>query len=262
MELFPVPDLPEIEPGDDIGELITERADIRADDIVIVASTIVSKAEDRRASLDDYEAGPRAIEIAKRIGAITGGDKDPRLAQAILEESTEVLVEAPFILAETSFGHVGVNAGIDRSNTGGAELLLLPQRPSRSAERIRNALPSRNPVIVTDTCGRPFRHGQVGVAIGWAGLDASKDWRGSEDRDGHELAVTVESVIDELAAAANLVSGEGDGGTPVVIARDVPLGEHDGSNAFFRDVRTDFVRQALRLWEYRRDPALYGDIEE
>lgn len=253
MELFPVPDMPEIGPGDRIGKLITDRVALEPDDIILVASTIVSKAEDRRAALSDFEAGPRAKELARQIGDVLGEEKDPRFAQAVLEESTEVIMESPFLLTETRFGHVGVNAGIDRSNTGGADLLLLPERPSESAERIRQELPAANPVIVTDTSGRPFRHGQVGVAIGWAGMAASRDWRGATDRDGHELQVTVESVIDELAAAANVVAGEGDGGDPVVVARDVSLGDHPGSDAFFRDISSDFVRIALREWEYDPD---------
>ncbi len=254
MELFAVEGIPEIRPDDNIGELIAERVSLRDDDVVVVASTIVSKAEDRRASLEAYDPGPRAREIANRIGAISGEEKDPRLAQAVLEESTEVLIETPFLLSETHCGHVGVNAGIDRSNTGDAEILLLPRRPSASAAVIRQSLPDRNPVIVTDTCGRPFRHGQVGVALGWDGMGASRDWRGMEDRDGHELAVTVESIVDELAAAANVVSGEGADGTPVIVARDVPLAGFETSDALFRDVRTDFVRQALRDWDYPREP--------
>ncbi len=253
MELVAVQGIPEIRPGDEIGTIVGDRADINADDVVIVASTIVSKAEDRGASLEDFRAGPRAREIARRIGDIVGAEKDPRFAQAVLEESVEVIVDAPFMLTESRFGHVGVNAGIDRSNTGGAEILLLPEDPTASAARIRSQLPHENPVIVTDTCGRPFRHGQVGVAIGWSGMDASRDWRGETDRDGHELKVTVESVVDELAAAANLVGGEGDGGTPVVIAKGYDLDSHGGSNNFYRDVRSDFVRHALREWEYDSD---------
>ena len=81
-------------------------------------------------------------------------------------------------------------------------------------------------------------------------MPASRDWRGETDRDGHELQVTVQSVIDELASAANLVSGEGDGGNPVVVVRDWEFGDHEGSNNLFRDMRGDFVRQALRGWEY------------
>jgi coenzyme F420-0:L-glutamate ligase/coenzyme F420-1:gamma-L-glutamate ligase len=251
MELFAVPDLPEIRPGDDIAALVRSRADLREDDVVCVASTIVSKAEGRQADLSDFPAGPRAREIAANLEAATGEEKDPRFAQAVLEESVDVLTESPFLLTETRFGHVGVNAGIDRSNVPDHDLLLLPRRPAESAERIREGLPADR-VVVTDTCGRPFRHGQRGVAIGWAGMNASRDWRGEADRDGRELGVTVESVVDELAAAANLLAGEGGGGTPVVVVRGFEWGDHGGSDEHYRDVESDFVRQALRGWTYER----------
>jgi coenzyme F420-0:L-glutamate ligase/coenzyme F420-1:gamma-L-glutamate ligase len=250
MHVFAVEGLPEIQPGDDLAELISAESEIQTNDIICVASTIVSKAEGHVADLSDFPAGPRAREIADRLSAIAGEEKDPRFAQAVLEESTDVLMSAPFLLTETRFGHVGVNAGIDRSNTGEAELLLLPPRPSESAARIRDGLPGSPPVIVTDTSGRPFRHGQRGVALGWDGMAASRDWRGETDRDGYELGVTVESVVDELAAASNLVTGEGDGGTPVAVVRDWDFGDHDGSDNLYREVAGDFVRQALRGWTY------------
>ncbi|ELZ75084.1 coenzyme F420-0:L-glutamate ligase [Haloferax volcanii] len=249
MELFPVPDVPEIREGDDLAALVSERVDLRPDDVVCVASTVVSKAEGRFADLDDFPAGPRARELAARLAELTGDEKDPRFAQAVLEESVDLVMSEPFLLTETRFGHVGVNAGIDRSNVPDHDLLLLPKRPSESAERIRAGVDADR-VVVTDTCGRPFRHGQRGVAIGWAGLSASRDWRGEADRDGRELGVTVESVVDELAAAANLVQGEGDGGTPVVVVRDFEWGDHGESDAHFRDIDGDFVRQALREWRY------------
>ncbi|WP_332897877.1 coenzyme F420-0:L-glutamate ligase [Haladaptatus sp. CMSO5] len=251
MELFSVPDLPEVRPGDDIAALIAERVSLDPDDVVVIASTIISKAEGRQANLAEFPAGPRAREIAATLEAITGEEKDPRFAQAVLEESTDIVMDAPFLLTETRFGHVGVNAGIDRSNVPDAELLLLPKRPSESAERIHDKLGV--PVVVTDTCGRPFRHGQRAVAIGWAGMPASRDWRGESDRDGRELGVTVQCVVDELAGAANLVSGEGDGGTPVTIVRDWEFGDHGGSENLYRSVETDFVRQALRGWSYERN---------
>ncbi|MFB6122631.1 MAG: coenzyme F420-0:L-glutamate ligase [Haloferacaceae archaeon] len=252
LELLAVPDLPEIRPGDSLAALVGERVDLRPDDVVCVASTVVSKAEGRHADLADFPAGPRARELAAKLEADTGEAKDPRFAQAVLEESTDVLVESPFLLTETRFGHVTVNAGIDRSNVPDADLLLLPKRPGESAERVRAGL-DVDRVVVTDTCGRPFRHGQRGVAVGWAGMPASRDWRGETDRDGRELSVTVESVVDELAAAANLVAGEGAGGTPVVVVRGFEFGDHEGSDEQFRDVETDFVRQALRGWSYARD---------
>ncbi|GAA0248731.1 coenzyme F420-0:L-glutamate ligase [Haladaptatus pallidirubidus] len=253
MNVFAVPGIPEVEPGDDIAELVEERIDLEPGDVLLVASTIVSKAEDRTANLADFPASPRAEELAARLGEISGEEKDPRFAQAVIEESTEIIMDAPFLLTSTRFGHIGVNAGIDRSNTGDADLLLLPKRPNESADRIRSALSQDVPVVVTDTCGRPFRHGQRGVALGWAGMPASRDWRGERDRDGHELEVTVESVVDELASAANLVSGEGDDGLPVVVVRDWEFGNHEGSDNLFRAVDSDFVRQALRGWEFARD---------
>ena len=252
MELTPVTDLPEIRPGDDIAALAADRADLEAGDVLTVASTIVSKAEGRMADLEDFPVSGRAEEIADRLEELTGEEKDPRFAQAVLEESTELLIDAPFLLTETWFGHISVNAGIDRSNVPDHDILLLPKKPTESAERIRAGLAARGiedvAVIVTDTCGRPFRHGQRGVALGWAGMPASRDWRGELDRDGHELGVTVQSVVDELASAANLVTGEGAGGTPAVVVRDWAFGDHAGSDELFRSVEDDLVRQALREW--------------
>lgn len=248
MNLHAVGDLPEIRPGDDLATLIRERIDLEAGDVLTVASTVVSKAEGRAADLSAFPAGPRATEIAHNLTERTGEEKDPRFAQAVLEESTDLLMESPFLLTETRFGHVCVNAGIDRSNVPDHDLLLLPKRPSESAERIRSGLPADVAVIVTDTCGRPFRHGQRGVALGYAGMSASRDWRGEPDRDGRELGVTVESVVDELAAAGNLVAGEGAGGTPAVVVRGFDADRFAGSDALFRNVSSDFVRQALREW--------------
>ena len=248
MDVFAVPALPEFEPGDDLATAIEERVDLRPGDVVCVASTVVSKVEDRGRALDSFEPGDRARELAAGIEAATGSEKDPRFAQAVLEESVELLLARPFLLAVTPFGHVGVNAGIDRSNTGGADLLLLPENPAASARRIREGLSGSPGVIVTDTSGRPFRLGQRGVAIGWAGLPACRDWRGEPDREGDELEVTVEAVVDELAAAANLVSGEGNGGEPVVVIRGFDWGEYGGSDQLFRPDERDYVKAALRDW--------------
>jgi len=253
MEVLAVEGLPEIEPGADLAAAIESSAEIGDDDVLCVASTVVSKAEGRLASLSDFPAGPRAKEIASHLSDLAGEEKDPRFAQAVLEESTELIMEAPFLLTETPFGHIGVNAGIDRSNVPGADLLLLPERPSESATRIREGLAADPAVVVTDTCGRPFRHGQQGVAIGWAGTPASRDWRGETDREDHELVATVQSVVDELAGAANLLMGEGDVGVPAAVVRGWSFGDHAGSENLFRDVESDFVRQALRGWSYDPD---------
>ncbi|WP_459192990.1 coenzyme F420-0:L-glutamate ligase [Halosimplex sp. J119] len=251
MELFAVEDIPEVRPGDDVGELIAERVDLREGDVVCVSHSIVSKAEGRQADLSDFDPGPQAERIAERIGALAGEEKDPRFAQAVIDESRELLTEQPLLLAVTRFGHISVNAGIDRSNVPDADLLLLPEDPSASAERIHETLDV--PVVVTDTSGRPFRQGQRGVAIGWAGMPAARDWRGEHDRDGRELGVTVEAVVDELAAAANLLTGEGDDGLPVAVVRDFEFGDHEPHDGLFRSENADYVRDALREWDYDRD---------
>ena len=260
MEAVAVEGIPEVGPGDDLPALLSANADLRDGDVLCVASTVVSKAAGRLAPLSSFAPGPRARAIANRLAGISGERKDPRFAQAVLDESAALVMEAPFLLAETHFGHIAVNAGIDRSNVGRPDgdardpeaehVLLLPRRPDEHAQAIREAVATDVRVVVTDTCGRPFRHGQTGVAIGWDGLPASRDWRGTTDRDGYELGVTVEAVVDELAATANLVMGEGDGGTPAVVVRDWSFGNLGGSDQLFRDVGTDFVRQALRGWSY------------
>jgi coenzyme F420-0:L-glutamate ligase/coenzyme F420-1:gamma-L-glutamate ligase len=248
MEAFAVEGVPEIRSGDDLGTLLADAIDLEDGDVLCVASTVVSKAEGRKADLSTFPPTERAESIAERLASITGERKDPRFAQAVLEESEELLTEAPFLLAVTRFGHITVNAGIDRSNVPGADLLLLPENPTAAAERLAAELDV--PVVVTDTSGRPFRYGQRGVAVGWAGLPAARDWRGELDRDGRELGVTVQAVVDELAGAANLVAGEGDGGTPAVVVRDWAFGDHAGSDDLFRREEDDIVREALREWSF------------
>ncbi|WP_158855500.1 coenzyme F420-0:L-glutamate ligase [Halorhabdus sp. CUG00001] len=251
MEVFAVDGLPEVRPGEDLAGLIEDNVDLQDGDVLCVASTVVSKAEGRGANLAAFEPGERARAIAERIGEIADEPKDPRFAQAVLEESEEILLGAPFILAVTQFGHITVNAGIDRSNVPETDLLLLPENPTASARRLHDALGV--PVVVTDTSGRPFRQGQRGVALGWAGLPACRDWRGEHDREGRELTATVEAVADELAATANLVTGEGADGRPVAVVREFAFGDHDGHDALFRDPESDLVRQALRGYEYSTD---------
>ncbi len=248
MNVFAVEGLGEIREGDDIAALIDDAVDLQPNDVVCVASTIVSKAGGRQADLDDFVADEQAERIADQIGELAGEQKDPRFAQAVIEESEELLMEFPIMLAVTKFGHITVNAGIDRSNIPDADLLLLPEDPTAEAERLHEALGV--PVIVTDTSGRPFRHGQRGVAIGWAGMPAARDWRGKEDRNGKELEATVQAVVDELAAAANLVTGEGAGGTPVAVVRDWEFGSFEGSDDLFRAEDDDLIRPALKEYSH------------
>jgi len=230
--------LPLIQEGDDLASLVESHFDLQEGDVLCIASTVVAKAEGRRRRLEDYFPSSRALEIAGRLG------KDPRFVQAVLEESSELLLENPFLLVSTKFGHIGVNAGIDQSNVGDDRILLLPENPSASAAAIRQRLHCDCAVIITDTSGRPFRCGVAGVAIGWAGIGALRDWRGKPDLHGRPLEITQEAVADELAGMANLLMGEAGGGTPAVVFRglDYPrVGE-----SLFREKEQDVIRRHLK----------------
>jgi len=230
--------MPLVKEGDDIVSMIVERVSLQDDDVVCIASTVVSKAEGRSRSLEDYEPSPWSRKVAKRLG------KDSRFVQAVTEESEEILIDSPFLLTVTRFGHIGVNAGIDNSNVDGDRILLLPHDPKASAERIRAELGKECAVIITDTCGRPFRCGVSGVAIGWAGIGALRDWRGELDLEGQELEITQEAIVDEIAAMANFLMGEGGDGTPVVVFRGLRYSRTGGT--LFRPEKMDVIRSHLK----------------
>ncbi|MCR3883002.1 coenzyme F420-0:L-glutamate ligase [Methanotrichaceae archaeon M04Ac] len=238
-----VRDLPAFKEGDDLVGMILERFPLRDGDVVCIASTVVSKSEGRTRRLEDYTPSSRSMEIAERL------DKDPRFVEAVLEESQEVILESPFLLVATRFGHVGVNAGIDLSNVGGERILLLPEDPKASADRIRRGLQNDCAVIVTDTSGRPFRCGVAGVAVGWSGIAALRDWRGERDLEGRELEITLEAIADEIAGMANFLMGEAGGGTPVVVVRGLSYPKSGGG--IFRPRELDVIRARLQESESR-----------
>lgn len=235
-------DFPLISEGENIGKQIKENVEIKNLDLIAVASTIVSKSQGRVVNLCNYDPSKRAKNIAKNI------DEDPRFVEIVLEESEELLIENPFLLAITSFGHVAPNAGVDRSNIESG-ILLLPEKPQKYAKSLYSKVDS--PVVITDTCGRPFRIGQVGVSIGWHGFDAIKDWRGEKDLYGKKLEITKEALADEFAAAANLLMGEGAGGKPVVCFENVPDILSKGDSNLFRPKRRDIAMKSLL--KYKND---------
>ena len=231
--------LPIIKQGDDIASLIKSLFDFQEGDVLCLASTIVAKSEGRFRDLESYHPTDRAAAIAQNIG------KDPRFVQAVLEESLDVLIDHPFLLVQTRFGHVGVNAGIDQSNVGDARILLLPEDPGRSAKRLCASLGKDLAVIITDTCGRPFRSGVAGVAIGWAGIAALRDWRGEQDLHGKALEITLEAIVDEIAAMANLLMGEAGDGTPAVVFRGLQYPRCGGDSVFMAEEK-DVIRPRLK----------------
>jgi coenzyme F420-0:L-glutamate ligase/coenzyme F420-1:gamma-L-glutamate ligase len=230
--------MPVIKEGDDLASFIESHFQLQDGDVVCIASTIVAKSEGRFRSLDDYNTSPRAIRIASAIG------KDSRFIQAVLDESAEILLEQPFILSVTRFGHIGVNAGIDQSNVGEGRILLLPQDPQASAERIRSRLGKDCAVMITDTCGRPFRCGVAGVAIGCSGVASLRDWRGEADMNGRKLEITLEAIADEIAGMANLLMGEAGDRTPVTVIRGLKYPRSGGS--LFMPKEKDVIRPYLK----------------
>jgi coenzyme F420-0:L-glutamate ligase/coenzyme F420-1:gamma-L-glutamate ligase len=225
----PVPDLPEIRPGDDLAALIASAGvPIGARDVVVVSQKAVSKAEGRVVPLAGVAVGPRARELAERL------DKEPALVQLVLDESSEVLrAERGVLIVRTHQGVVCANAGVDRSNLpGGDSACLLPLDPDASARRLRAGLPGRPAVVIADSLGRAWRLGQADVAIGCAGLAPLDDRRGSADRDGRTLEASVDAVADQAAAAAALVRDKA-GREAVVVVRGLDrfVTEDDGPGA-------------------------------
>jgi coenzyme F420-0:L-glutamate ligase/coenzyme F420-1:gamma-L-glutamate ligase len=225
--LTPIPDIPMVRPGDDLAGLLIaacEKSGLApADgDVVVVAQKIVSKAEGRYVDLANVRPSPRAQGLAAQV------DKDPRLIEVILGESRRVVRHRPGVLiVEHRLGFIMANAGVDRSNVdpaAGAEpVLLLPRDPDASAarllERLAGHFHKRLGVIITDSWGRAWRRGTVGVALGAAGLPSLMDMRGRPDLFGHELRVTQTGFADEIASAASLLMGQADEARPVVLVR-------------------------------------------
>ncbi|MGD1034001.1 MAG: coenzyme F420-0:L-glutamate ligase [Candidatus Dormibacteria bacterium] len=228
LELRGVEGLPEIAPGDDLGRLISERAgELRRGDVVVIAQKVVSKAEGRLLDLDGVVVGPRARELAEDLHA------DPRMVQVVLDESVRVVRSDRVLIVETRHGYVCANAGVDRSNVPGTDLVcLLPLDCDRSAaglrERIGQVAGVEVGVVISDTFGRPWRLGLCNVALGVAGMPATVDYRGSSDDFGMPLHATVIAAADEVASAAELVMGK-TRRIPAVVVRGLGLDGEPGS---------------------------------
>jgi len=222
-----LPGLPLVEPGDDLVAMIVEgvrRAGlaVAAGDVFVLAQKIVSKAENRYVDLADVTPSAQALELAKVVG------KDPRHIEVVLSESTEVVrCRQNVMIVAHRLGFVMANAGIDESNIahadGKARVLLLPEDPDASSERLRQGLRDAFGVdvgvIINDSFGRPWRNGVVGVAIGSAGVASLRSMIGEPDLFDRAMRITEIAVADELAAAASLVMGQGAEGQPVVHVR-------------------------------------------
>ena len=232
--------IPEIRPGDDIAGLTVEaagRQGVRFEDgdVLIVTQKAVSKSEGRLVRLEDVEPSALAVELA------TNWEKDPRQVEVVLQESRRIVrMDHGVIICETKHGFVCANAGVDASNAPGGQLVLLPLDPDASARRIRQGIAlaagADVAVIVSDTFGRPWRAGYTEVAIGVAGMLPILDYVGQMDTQGRELRATWICVADELASAAELVTGKLNQ-VPVALIRGYAVPRGDGSGR-------EMVRQA------------------
>ncbi len=226
LNLIALPHIPMIQPGDDLAAIILAaltRANLTltAGDILVVSSKIVSKSQNRFVDLREITPSPEAISLGEKTL------KDPRMVEVALRESVGVSRAAPNVLiVRHKLGFTSANAGIDQSNTGslGHDLiLLLPENPDAAADDLAHTLEQRTGicpgVVISDTHGRPFRLGNVNVAIGISGIPSLLDQRGYHDLFGRELKATVTAFADQLAAAAGLLTGEADEGQPVILVR-------------------------------------------
>jgi coenzyme F420-0:L-glutamate ligase/coenzyme F420-1:gamma-L-glutamate ligase len=245
LELIALCGMPSVRPGDDLAASILGAAreaqlELR-DGILVVCQKIVSKAEGRVAALADVVPSQRAREMADEDG------KDPRQVELVLRESARIVRRGHGVLiCETHHGFVCANAGVDLSNAGAADsAVLLPRDPDASARALRDALRSAGAgplgVVVSDTFGRPWREGQVDVALGCAGFAPICDQRGHRDRSGRALQVTATATADQLAAAAGLLMRK-DAGVPAVWVRGVALEGEGSVRDTLRDPTLDLFR--------------------
>ncbi len=233
-----LPNIPLVQPNDDLVGLILASLQganmtLQAGDVLVVSSKIVSKSEGRIINLEDVTPSERAYELAQ----VTG--KDPRVVELVLSESVLVSrVAKQVLVVQHRLGFVSANAGIDQSNLENSQdrVLLLPENPDASAQTMRDALHAQTgqdvAIVISDTHGRPFRFGNVGVAIGVAGMVALTDLRGRSDLYGRALQITQQGYADLVASAAHLLCGEADEGQPVIMVRglEYPHGEGKASD--------------------------------
>lgn len=248
--LIGVPGIPLVEAGDDLAAIIAQAIQaggltLQNGDVVVITSKIVSKAEGRWVDLSTVTPDSEAQRIAARCS------KDPREVAVILGEAARVSrMRQGVLIVEHRLGFVCANAGVDHSNTrpDGEWRLLLPEDPDRTARLLREQLNRRFAtevaVVISDSHGRPFRLGTVGVAIGAAGLPALWDLRGCPDLFGTPLQVTEVGFADELAAAAGMVLGQAAEGVPVVIVRGLtyPADDQAGAADLIRPRELDLYR--------------------
>ncbi|MCK4384153.1 MAG: coenzyme F420-0:L-glutamate ligase, partial [Candidatus Lokiarchaeota archaeon] len=259
INLIGIEDIPLIKVGDNLPSIIfkalkQKNLTLEDGDVLVIAQSIVSKSLGRMRNLENIKPSQKAIEIYKKMAPLTERAslpiKSQELIQAVLDESKHVLKAEHVLIVETHHGFICANAGIDQSNVGSKDSIsLLPLDSDIEAKKIRNSLQKltgkKIAVIISDSFGRSFRIGSVGVALGVSGLNPILDKRGDKDLFGKELLSTIIGQIDNLASSAQLIMGEADEGLPVVIIRgyDFNFDENASIKQILRKRELDLFRE-------------------
>jgi len=262
IKIIGLKEIPLIKKGDTIPEILMYALNrngltLQDGDIIVIAQTIISKCNGRTRNLNEIIPSEKALEIYKSLtqkAKIHGlPEKKPELIQAILDEAKQIVKYEHVLITETNHGFICADAGIDKSNIEGEEIItLLPENPDKDAEKIRKILKNKTKkeiaIIISDSFGRPFRVGAIGTAIGVSGINPILDMRGRKDLFGYEFQTTIIGQVDSLSAAAQLVMGESDEGIPIVLIR--------GYNFEFNEKTT--IKSILR----KKEDDLFLDNEE
>ncbi|TFG00502.1 MAG: coenzyme F420-0:L-glutamate ligase [Promethearchaeota archaeon] len=259
VKIIGLKNIPFIKKGDNIAQLIVEgckkqNISLKDKDIILIAQTIITKSLGRIKHLENIKPSQKAFKIHNKVKPLAEQKKipvkSPELIQAIIDESKKVLKTEHVIITETKQGFICANAGIDKSNIEGTSNIgLLPKNPDLEAKKIREHLYSltnkRIGIIITDSFGRPFRNGAVGVALGVSGISPIKDKRGDQDLFGKTLESTIIGQADNLACAAQLIMGEANEGIPVVILRgyNYKFNKKANISSILRNAESDIFRE-------------------
>ncbi|MFX1345158.1 MAG: coenzyme F420-0:L-glutamate ligase [Promethearchaeota archaeon] len=261
IEIIGLEEIPLIKKDDDIPNIILKSLgkmglSLLDGDIIVIAQTIISKSNGRTINLYNITPSEESLELfnlisskAKKLGLPL---KDPKLIQLILSESKEIIKAEHVLITETNHGFVCADAGIDKSNVDGKDVVsLLPENPDHDAEKIRKELKRKTfkdvAVIISDSFGRAFRVGAVGVAIGVSGINPILDMRGKKDLFDYKLKSTIIGQVDSLASAAQLVMGEANEGLPIILIRGYKFefNENTSIKPILRKKDIDLFRESI-----------------
>lgn len=275
IQIIGLRDIPLIKEGDMVSDIIIDALEknglsLKDRDILVIAQSLISKSKGRIRDLTNIEPSERALDLYETMTPKARNQgipiKDPKLIQAILDESKQIIRAEHVLITETDHGFICADAGIDKSNVEGERnVTLLPKNPDEDAEMIRKILKSKYKkdiaIIISDSFGRAFRVGAVGVAIGVSGINPILDKRGEKDLFGYELQSTIIGQVDNLASAAQLVMGEADEGIPIVLIRayNFELNENARINPIIRKKEIDLFleKESVKLIKFLKNRRSY-----